>query len=110
MSDNLMTSDEIGRVLGISGRHVRRYAEEGMLPTIKPGRHDVTWMANLRAGEAVARKLSLDKVDCNTLVALGRDKDQSREDVTLFIAMFERNGKTRDAALMALGYAKGLKK
>ena len=103
------SQDEIGKTLGISGRHVRRYAEQGLLPTLKPGRHDVTWLANLRAGEVVARKLDI-VVDAITLVALGRGDDQGKENTQLFIELCERNGKTRDDALFALGRARGLKK
>lgn len=110
MSPWLLSADEIGRVLGISGRHVRRYAEQGLLPTIQPGRHDIAWMASLRVGEEVARKLNLDRLDGVTLAALGRDRSWSTGDTALFVAMAERNGLARDAAMQAKGFAKAVRK
>jgi hypothetical protein len=104
------TAEQIGEILSISGRHVRRYAEQGLLPIIKPGRFDLTWMVHLRVGEELARKMGRQNLDRNTLVALARDKDQSAGDVALFVEMFERNGETRDAALIAMGRAQGIRK
>ena len=49
--------------------------------------------------------------DAKTLVALAWLNgvgDPSQEDITAFAALFERNGLSRDAALMALGTARGL--
>jgi len=104
------TAEQIGEALGISGRHVRRYAEQRLLPTVKPGRFDLTWMIHLRVGEELASKMGRHNLDRNTLVALARGKDQSAEDVALFVEMFERNRETRDSALIALGRAQGMRK
>jgi hypothetical protein len=105
-----MSSDEIGAAFDLSGRHVRRYAESGLLPTVEPGRHDVSWFANLRVGEEVARKLGLEDVDGTHLVALGRDRSWTKGDEALFVAMCERNGISRDTAMRAQGYARAVRK
>lgn len=103
-----MTAPEIGAILDLTPRRVTQYREDGLLPTIERGKFDLGWLLNLRLGEKRASNLRK-RPDRETLVALGwlsgmADKP-SDDDLAAFGKLFERNGLTRDAALLAVGRA-----
>ncbi|OXI91200.1 hypothetical protein CFB40_12130 [Burkholderia sp. AU31652] len=81
------------------------------MPAIERGKFDVAFFCYLRKGEERAEGLR-NRPNRDTLVALGwlaGTKDRpSDEDVAAFGKLFERNGLTRDAALVALGRAQQL--
>ncbi|WP_371112809.1 hypothetical protein [Ralstonia pseudosolanacearum] len=111
MIDFAMTASELGEIFGVTARRVAQYRDDKLLPTIERGKFDVAWLLWLRKGEQRAAKLR-NKPDRDTLVALGwlggvNDK-LSEDDLVAFAKLFERNGLTRDAALLALGRAQQL--
>lgn len=106
--DFAMTAPEIGKFLGITPRRVTQYRDDGLLPTIKRGRFDMAWLLYLRIGEKRASNLRK-RPDRDTLVALGwlagTSGAPAADDLAVFGTLFERNGLTRDAALLAVGCA-----
>ena len=111
MSDFAMTASELGAGLGITARRVTQYRDDRLLPTIERGKFDPAFLVNLRKGEQRGNKLR-NRPDRDTLLALGwlagvNDKP-SEDDLAAFCRLFERNGLTRDAALLAVGRAQQL--
>ncbi|MDK3021714.1 hypothetical protein QO239_03720 [Cupriavidus taiwanensis] len=106
--DFAMTAPEIGALLGITSRRVTQYRDDGMLPTIERGKFDAAFLLHLRKGEQRSSRLRT-RPDRDTLVALGwlsgMDDKPSDDDLAAFGRVFERNGLTRDAALLAVGRA-----
>ena len=106
--DFAMTAHEIGAILGITPRRVTQYRDDGLLPTIERGKFDTAFLLYLRVGEKRTRNLRK-RPDRDMLVALGwlggvNDKPAD-DDVAAFSKLFERNGLTRDTALLAVGRA-----
>lgn len=106
-----MSSTEIGAILGITPRRVGQYRDDGLLPTIERGRFDLAWLCYLRIGETRARR-SNKRPDRETLVCMGwlsaQDDAPSNEDLVALFGLFERNGISREAVLLAVGCAQGL--
>ncbi|EHP42305.1 hypothetical protein OR16_15289 [Cupriavidus basilensis OR16] len=108
MIDFAMTAPEIGAILGITARRVTQYRDDKLLPAVERGKFDPVFLLYLRKGEQRADGLRR-RPDRDTLLALGwlggvHDKP-SDEDLAAFGTVFERNGLTRDAALVAIGRA-----
>ncbi|WP_275906127.1 hypothetical protein [Burkholderia semiarida] len=111
MSVHLMTASELAAIFEITPRRIGQYRDDRLLPAIERGRFDASWLLYLRKGEERAEGLR-NRPSRDTLVALGwlagsNDKP-SDDDVAMFGKLFERNGLTRDAALVALGRAQQL--
>ncbi|MFV8668119.1 hypothetical protein ACNRC9_03725 [Ralstonia pseudosolanacearum] len=106
-----MSASELGEVFNITPRRVTQYRDDKLLPAVERGKFDVSWFLWLRKGEQRAAKLR-NKPDRDTLVALGWlggvGDEPSDDDLAAFGKLFERNGSTRDAALLAVGRATGL--
>lgn len=107
----LMSAPDIAEVLGITARRVTQYRDERLLPTIERGKFDVAFLMHLRLGEKV-KKNARQRPDRDTLVAIGwlssvGSNDLTVEDLDAFAQLFERNGLTRDQAMLALGRARG---
>ena len=103
-----MTAPELAQMFGLTPRRIGQYRDDQLLPTIERGKFDVAWLLNLRVGEKRASNLRK-RPDRDTLVALGwlsgtNDKPND-DDLEAFGKLFERNGLTRDAALLAVGRA-----
>lgn len=102
------TATELADMHGITTRRVRQYVEDGALPRLSRGTFDEGWFAHLRNGEKVAANLrnrpsARDLVAMGWLSAVGREPSDA--DLEAFGNLFERNGHTRAAAMMALGAA-----
>lgn len=106
-----MTASELGECLGITARRVQQYRDDKLIPAIERGRFDPSFLLWLRKGEQRAKNLR-QKPNRDTLVAMGWlsgvDDDPADDDLTAFCGLFERNGLTRDAALLAVGRAQQL--
>lgn len=108
MSAHLMTATELAAIFELTPRRIGQYRDDRMLPAIERGKFDAVWLVYLRKGEERAEGLR-NRPSRDTLVALGwlagvKDKP-SDDDLAAFPALFERNGLTRDAALLAIGRA-----
>ncbi|MFC0130736.1 hypothetical protein [Ralstonia solanacearum] len=106
-----MTAPELAQMFDLTPRRVTQYRDDKLLPTIERGRFDAAWLLYLRKGQERTTNLR-SKPDRDTLVALGwlagvNDKP-SNDDLAAFGNLFERNGLTRDAALLAVGRAQQL--
>jgi hypothetical protein len=102
------TAANLAEAHDITPRRVRQYVEEGALPRLARGTFDAGWFAHLRTGEKVAsnfqkRPSARDLVALGWLSAVG--KEPTDLDLEAFGDLFERNGLTRMAAMMALGAA-----
>lgn len=108
-----MTAREIGELLEITPRRVTQYRDAGLLPTIERGKFDMAFLMYLRHGELITRKAGV-RANRDALVArgwlVGHPDELSPDDLTAFAGLFERNGLTRDAALLALGRAQSMVK
>ncbi len=106
-----MTAPELAQMFDLTPRRIGQYRDDGLLPAIERGRFDVAWLLYLRKGQERTTNLRK-RPDRDTLVALGwlggtNDKP-SQDDLAAFCKLFERNGLTRDAALLAIGRAQQL--
>lgn len=105
----LATANDLAAMHNITPRRVTQYRDDGYLPTIERGRFDLGFFTHLRCGELRARNTAK-RPDRDTLVALGwlvgmGEDELSNEDLNLFCDLFQRNGLTREAALIAIGRA-----
>lgn len=111
MISPFMSASELAELFGITPRRVTQYRDDKLLPTIERGKFDVGWLLWLRKGQERAVRLPR-KPARDTLVALGWlggvDDKPSDDDLAMFGKLFERNGLTRDAALVAIGRAQQL--
>ncbi|MFJ2995481.1 hypothetical protein [Pandoraea sp. NPDC087047] len=108
MNTFAMTAPELAEIFGLTARRVTQYRDDRLLPTLERGRFDFAWLLYLRKGQERTTNVR-NKPDRDTLVALGwiagmNDKP-SNDDLEAFGKLFERNGLTRDAALLAVGRA-----
>ena len=105
------TATELGQFHDLSARRIRQYAEDGLLPVVERGRFDAVFFMYLRIGERSTRNASKRR-DRDTLVALGWlsgvGNEPSNDDAQAFANLFQRNGLSREQALMAIGRAQGL--
>jgi hypothetical protein len=111
MNTHLMTAGELAEIFDLTPRRIGQYRDDKLLPVIERGRFDVSWLLWLRRGEQRAERMSK-RPNRDTLVALGwlggvNDKP-SDADLAAFGNLFERNGLTRDAALVSVGRAQQL--
>lgn len=102
------TATDLATMHNITTRRVRQYVEDGALPRLARGTFDAGWFAHLRTGEKVAANLrkrpsAPDLVAMGWLSAVGNKS--SDDDFSAFGGLFERNGLTRAAAMMAIGAA-----
>jgi hypothetical protein len=108
--NTIISSDECGEIVGITGRRVRQLAEDGMLPKLGPDKFDSTWLIWLRIGMAKYERLRFDKpTNPCVLVAIGwisGSRETWRKDLPLLIGLFTRNGYTADDALISVGEAR----
>lgn len=106
-----MTAPELAQMFDLTPRRIGQYRDDGLLPAIERGKFDSAWLLYVRKGQERAARLS-NKPGRDVLVALGwlagvNDKP-SEDDLAAFCRLFERNGLTRDAALVAVGRAQQL--
>lgn len=105
-----MSAPDLAAQHKITARRVRQYVEDGLMPTLEPGRFDAVFFLYLRAGELHTRNKNT-RPNRDTLVALGWLKclgaEPTADDIQAFTQLFARNGLSRDAAMVALGRAQG---
>lgn len=109
MTEYALSAPELAALFGISARRVGQYRDDGLLPTITRGRFDAGWLHHLRTGEKITQSVRL-RLGRDVLVAIGwlsclDSREPEAEDLEAFARLFERNGLTRNEALLALGRA-----
>ncbi|RAS21510.1 hypothetical protein [Paraburkholderia bryophila] len=100
------TVPRLAALLGIEDSAIHLYAAEGMLPRLADDRYDGVWLLYLSIGQKVVARTQA-SLSVKATVALGwveslGDDLQSAKDRDAFIAVFERNGFTRDDHLAAV--------
>lgn len=101
---------EMADLLGLTERRLRQFVEAGAIPRPERGKIDFGWAVHYFGGAKMTESLE-HKPAPGVLVALawatGQGADATAQRAHL-IGLFERNGKTRDEALLALGHAQAL--
>lgn len=101
----------VAQMLGITDRRLRQFVEQGLIPRIERGKVDAPWAIHLFAGAKMTEQLTNKPDDPGVLVALawltgaGPEAKASRH---LLADIFERNGRSRDDALVCIGHAQAL--
>lgn len=100
------TAARLASLFGIAESAIHLYAAEGMLPRLAHDRYDGVWLLNLAIGQKIIAGTQASvsvqaTVTLGWIESMGDDLDSS-EDRDAFIAVFERNGFTRDDFLAAL--------
>lgn len=100
------TADELAACFSITPRRVRQLAEDGDLPRLGRGTFDGAWLCYLLTGRKIMERTS-PKLSAAVYVAIGWSSVVigAKGERQAFIGLFERNGLSRDDALIALGAA-----
>ncbi len=102
---------EVARMLRISDRRLRQFVETGAIPRLERGKIDFGWALHYYAGSKMVEAMR-EKPNTLVMVALawatGQGSEFFKTQREHLVELFERNGKSRDDALMALGHAQAL--
>ena len=106
-----MTAAEIGEILGVTDRRVRQLAAES---GIKAAGHayDCAWLTNYYAATNAAPE-SIKRAGAPAMVAWSQVAGSTLggtsyypDDAECLVALFARNGRSRDDAMVAIGRAR----
>ncbi len=109
-ADHLLDIPQSGRLLGLTDRRVRQFIEAGAVPRLERGMVDFGWLLHYYGGTQVTEDWRV-KPHANVLVAMAWMTGQGadfKNHLDLLTALFERNAKSRDDAMLALGQAMAL--
>jgi hypothetical protein len=103
------TAARLASLFGGTESAIHLYADEGLLPRLPHDRYDCVWLLNLAIGQKIIAGTQA-ALSVKATVTLGwiesmGDNLDSSEDRDAFIAVFERNGLTRDDFYAAIDEA-----
>lgn len=112
-TDHLMPIPEVAALLGVTDRRLRQHCEAGAIRRPERGMVDPAWALYFAAGTRITSELAKPPASPDVLVAVGwvigcGGAAGAKQDRALLVELFERNGKTRDDAMLALGQALAL--
>lgn len=104
------TADELAACFSLTPRRIRQFAEDGDLPRLGRGTFDGAWLCYLLMGRRRTENSKV-KPTAPVCVAIGWrvGAPGTPEEREAFVGLFERNGLSRDDALLALGAASGVR-
>lgn len=108
---HLQPINTVAEILNVTPRRIRQFVEDGNVPRPERGQVDLAWCLYFNSGLNITDRWMTKPRDPKTLVALAwlaGVANPSDDDIAAFAGLFERNGFDRDAALLALGTARGL--
>lgn len=105
----LVNIGEMAAMLGVTDRRLRQHCEAGDIPRPERGKVEPGWALHFFAGTRMTRDLQ-QKPMADVVVAAAwatgcGGVEGARKDRAVLVELFERNGKTGDDALIALGQA-----
>lgn len=112
-TDHLLPIPEVAALLGITDRRLRQHCEAGAIRRPERGMVDPAWALYFATGTRITADLAHPPTSPEVLVAVGwaigcGGPSGAKQDRALLVELFERNGKTRDDAMLALGQALAL--
>jgi hypothetical protein len=110
MTNHLMPIPKAADLLSLTDRRLRQHCEAGAIPRPERGMVDPAWALHFIAGTRMISELASPPTSADVVVALAwatgcGGAAGAKQDRALLVELFERNGKTRDDALLALGAA-----
>lgn len=112
LQDHLQTAREVAETLRLTDRRIRQLAYEGKIKSPARGLYDITWAIHYVAAQAAAPERLKELNSPELMVAWSWSFDFvinkmpiDSENLELFVGLFERNGISRDNALITLGKA-----
>lgn len=109
----LQPINTVAQCLNLTPRRIRQFCEDDQVPRLGRGCVDLTWAMYFHIGSIQVSDLARKPRDPQTLVAVawlgGLGCRPSAKDIDLFAELFERNGFSREQALMAIGRAEGIR-